>query len=154
MWTRRKKNWLSRLALALIAVCLFVYVIWPLVWQLGFGLPGHADFYLNQSKYEVIVAKAKALPLEPGAQIRTRVDGLTVDVRRSPEGPYTMTITTVDWHHAGTYGYVFSDTPLTPHPNENYSDYLSVDNPGDMPFLDSGISGQGGRWWSVYNNLL
>jgi hypothetical protein len=29
-----------------------VYASWPLVWQLGFGLPGHADSYLHQRKYK------------------------------------------------------------------------------------------------------
>jgi hypothetical protein len=60
----------------------------------------------------------------------------------------------VDWNHAGVYGYVFSDVPLIPHPNQNYPDYDCIDNPGDMPFADKSILGQGARWWSVYNNLL
>ena len=77
-----------------------------------------------------------------------------VDIGRGPSGSYTITITTVDWHHAGMYGYVFSDVQLTPHPNVNYPNYQSVDNPGDMPFVDKAIVGQGGRWWAVYNNLL
>jgi hypothetical protein len=59
----------------------------------------------------------------------------------------------VDWHHYGTYGYVFSDLQLTPRPDVNYSNYQSVENPGDMPFVDKAIIGQGGHWWSAYNNL-
>jgi hypothetical protein len=60
----------------------------------------------------------------------------------------------VDWNHAGVYGYVFSDIPLSPYPNPNYPDLDCVDNPGDMPFADKSIIGQGQQWWSVYNNLL
>lgn len=112
------------------------------------GLPGNADFYLNRSKYEGIVAKARSVSLAPGAQTQTRLDGLVVDIARSQSG------STVDWHHAGVYGYVFSEVKLTPHPNVNYPNYQSVDNPGDMPFVDQAIVGQGGRWWAVYNNLL
>jgi hypothetical protein len=150
-WKRGKKLWWLLLALIVVmGAGLVVYA----AWQLSSGLPGNADFYLNRSKYEGVVTKAKALPLAPGAQTQTSVDGFKVDVARSPKGSYTITITTVDWHHAGTYGYVFSDVPLAPHPNVNYPDYSSVDNPGDMPFSDKRIIGQEGHWWSVYNNLL
>jgi hypothetical protein len=152
MQLRRKKiRWL---AFTILAVIVLVSTIGPLVWQLSFGRPGHADFYLHQSKYRNIVTAVKRLPLAPGAQTTTRVDGLLVDVARDASGSYTMTITTVDWNHAGVYGYVFSDVPLTSHPNQNYPDFLSVDNPGDMPFSDERIIGQQGHWWSVYNNLL
>jgi hypothetical protein len=150
----RKKTWLLWLALALLGVSVLVYALWPLVWQLAFSLPGHSDFYLHQSKYRSIVTRVKALPLAAGAQTSTRIDGLLVNAARSASGSYTVTITTVDWNHAGVYGYVFSDVPLSPHPNQNYPDSLSVDNPGDMPFSDKRIVGQRGHWWSVYNNLL
>jgi hypothetical protein len=123
-------------------------------WQLWLGLPGHADFYLHRAKYEGVVAKARALPLEPGAQTTTVIEGLKVDVGRGTSGSYTVTITTADWHHAGAYGYVYSDAPLAPRPDPNYPDQRGVDNPGDMPFADREIIGQGGRWWAVYNNLL
>ena len=154
MQTRRKKTRWPWLVFGILGVSVLVYALWPLVWQLGFGLPGHADFYLHQSKYMNIVTRVRELPLAAGAQTSTRVDGLLVNAARSPSGSYTVTITTIDWNHAGVYGYVFSDVPLTPHPNQNYPDFLSVDNPGDMPFSDKRIIGQGGRWWSVYNNLL
>lgn len=154
MWTREKKTWLRRLAIVILGAGIIVYVSWTLLWQIGFGLPGNANFYLHQSKYGNIVAKAKTLPLAAGAQTSTKIDGLLVNVGRSPSGSYTVTITTVDWHHAGVFGYVFSDLPLAPHPNENYPDSMSVDNPGEMPFSDKRIIGQGGQWWTVYNNLL
>jgi hypothetical protein len=138
-------------AVLLLLVCgIGVYA----AWLIRSGLPGHADFYLNRGKYESIVARAKSVSLAPGAQTQTHLDGLVVDIGRSQSGSYTITITTVDWHHAGMYGYVFSDAQLTPHANVNYPDYQSVDNPGDMPFVDKAIMGQGGRWWAVYNNLL
>jgi hypothetical protein len=152
--TGRKKTWWRWLVFAILGVSVLVYAFGPLVWQLSFGRPGHADFYLHQSKYRNIVTRVKELPLAAGAQTSTRVDGLLVNAARSASGSYTVTITTVDWNHAGVYGYVFSDVPLTPHPNENYPDSLSVDNAGDMPFSDKRIIGQGGHWWSVYNNLL
>jgi hypothetical protein len=154
MRTKRKKTWWPRLVFAFLLVSLLAYAFGPLLWEFSFGRPGHANFYLHQSKYRNIVAKIKELPLAAGAQTSTHVDGLLVNAARSPSGAYTMTITTVDWNHAGVYGYVFSDVPLAPHPNENYPDSLSVDNPGDMPFSDERIIGQGGHWWSVYNNLL
>jgi hypothetical protein len=146
---KRKKIWW----LLVVSILLVSGVGGYAVWQIGSGSPGNADFYLNRSKYESIVAKAKSLSLVPGAQTHTKVDGLAVDIGRSQSGSYTVTITTVDLHHAGTYGYVFSDVQLTPHPNVNYPDYQSVDNPGDMPFVDRAIIGQGGHWWAVYNNL-
>jgi cytochrome c1 len=126
----------------------------PVVWQFTFGRPGNVDFYLHQGKYRNIVARAKELPLAPGAQTTIRIDGMRVDAARNASGAFTMTITTMDWHHAGAYGYVFSDVPLTSHPNDNYPDRQAVDNPGDMPFVDKPIVSQEGRWWSVYNDLL
>jgi hypothetical protein len=130
------------------------YAFLPLVWQLSFGRPGHTDFYLHRSKYQNIIARVKELPLPAGAHTSIRVDGLLVNAARGASGSYTVTITTVDWNHAGVFGYVFSDVPLTSHPNENYPDHLSVENPGEMPFSDKRIVGQGGHWWSVYNDLL
>jgi hypothetical protein len=152
--TKRKKSWRLWLVFTFLGVSVLLYALGPLVWQLSFGRPGHADFYLHQSKYRNIVTRVKELPLAAGAQNSTRIDGLLVNAARNASGSYTVTITTVDWNHAGVYGYVFSDVPLTPHRNENYPDSLSVDNPGDMPFSDKRIVGQGGHWWSVYNNLL
>ncbi|MDX6288548.1 MAG: hypothetical protein QOH42_347 [Blastocatellia bacterium] len=148
-WTR----W-PWLVFAILLASVLVYAFGPLVWQFSFGRPGHADFYLHQSKYGNIVTRVKEVPLAAGAETSTRIDGLLVNAVRNASGSYTVTITTVDAHHAGVYGYVFSDVPLTPHPNPNYPDSLSVDNPGDMPFADKRIIGQGGHWWSVYNNLL
>jgi hypothetical protein len=149
----KRKRW-PWLILTVLVVGVLVYTLGPLVWHLSFGRPGHADFYLHQSKYKDIVTRVKERPLAVGAETSTHIDGLLVNVARNASGSYTLTITTVDWHHAGVYGYVFSDVPLTPHPNQNYPDYQSVDNPGDMPFADKPIIGQGGHWWSVYNNLL
>ena len=147
---RRKPRWLLLTPVALVGAGLAVYA----AWQITSGSPGNADFYLNRGKYEGIVAKSKAAPLAPGGQTHTSVDGLAVDIALSPKGSYTVTITTVDRGHLGAYGYVFSDEPLTPHPDANYPEYSGVENPGDMPFSDKPIVGQGGHWWSVYNNLL
>jgi hypothetical protein len=154
MRTKRKRAWWLWLVLAMLGLGLVVYAVGPFVWELSFSRPGQADFYLHQSKYRNIVTRVKKLPLAPGAKTSTNVDGLPVNATRSAAGSYTVTITTVDWNHAGVYGYVFSDDPLTPHPNQNYPDFPSVDNPGEMPFSDKRIIGQGGHWWSVYNNLL
>src|SRR5258708_10730767 len=118
----------------LTAIVVGIVVICYL-WLIRSGLPGNADFYRQRAKYESIVAKAKAFQLTPGAQTQTTVDGFVVDIGRSQTGSYTVTITTVDMHHAGMYGYVFSDDQLTPHRNGNYPDYEEVDNPGDMPFV-------------------
>lgn len=147
---RRKKALLVLLGLTALALGLFLIFT---IWLIRTGLPGNIDFYLHQRRYESIVAHAKALPLAPGAETHTTWDGLKVDVGRNQSGSYTVTITTVDWHHAGVYGYVFSDLPLTPHPNEQYPESQSIDNPGDMPFVDKSIVRNGGHWWSVYNNL-
>jgi hypothetical protein len=152
--TIRKKTRWPWLVITVLVVSVLLYALGPLVWQLSFGRPGHVDFYLHKSKYRNIVTRVKELPLAAGAQNSTLVDGVLVNATRNASGAYTVTITTVDWRHAGVYGYVFSDVPLTPHPNQNYPDSLSVDNPGDMPFSDKRIIGQGGHWWSVYNNLL
>lgn len=152
--TKRKKAWWPWLVLAAIAISVLVFIVGPIVWVVGFGHPGQAEFYLHQDRYQSIVTRVKTLPLAPGAQTSTHLDGLLVNAARATSGTYTVTITTVDSNHAGVYGYVFSDVPLTPHPNENYPDFQSVDNPGDMPFADKRIIGQGGHWWSVYNNLL
>jgi hypothetical protein len=153
--SRTKKRWPKwPLALAIVIISAMVYLVGPFVWQLSFGRPGQAEFYLHRSKYQEIVSRVKALPLAPGAQTNTHIDGLLVNAARNAAGAYTVTITTVDWNHAGVYGYVFSDVSLAPHPNENYPDFESVDNPGDMPFADKRIIGQEGHWWSVYNNLL
>lgn len=149
----KKLSW-RWLVLAILALCLLIYACGPIGWQFTFGRPGNSDFYLHQSKYKNIVARVKELPLTAGAQTTTRIDGLLVNVVRSASGSYTLTITTVDWNHAGVYGYVFSDVPLAPHPNENYPDHQTVDNPGDMPFADKRILSQEGHWWSVHNDLL
>jgi len=152
--TNRKKIRWRWLVFAILGLSVLMYAFGPMVWQFTFGRPGNADFYLHQSKYKNIVARVKELPLAAGAQTETRIDGLLVNAARSTSGSYTLTITTVDWHHAGVYGYVFSDVPLTSHPNENYPDHQAVDNPGDMPFADKRIVSQEGHWWSVYNDLL
>jgi hypothetical protein len=153
MRIRPKKSIAGQL-FAILTASVVVLAVGLIIWQLGSGRPGLVDFYLHQSKYRNIVTKVKSLPLAANAQTNTHVDGLLVNVARSASGSYTVTITTVDWNHAGVYGYVFSDEPLTPHSNENYPDFQSVDNPGDMPFSDKRILGQEGHWWSVYNNLL
>ena len=150
----RKKRWWPWLLLAVLLVGVATPALGLLVWQLSVGRPGQADFYLHRSKYERIVRSVKQMQLPNGTQTSTHIDGLLVNAARSKSGAYTLTITTIDWHHFGTYGYVFSDVPLTPHPNENYPDHSSVDNPGDMPFSDQRIVGQEGHWWSVYNDLL
>jgi hypothetical protein len=148
---RERRRWTRHLLFAALPLSgLAAYA----AWQLWLGLPGNADFYLHRAKYEGVVAKARALPLAPGAQTGAVFDGLKVDVGRSTSGLYIVTITTADWHHAGAYGYVFSDVPPTPRPDPHYPDRLGVDNPGDMPFVDKDIVGQGGRWWAVYNDLL
>ena len=151
---RKKKRWWRWLVFAILLVGLVGFALGPFVWQVSLGRPGNTDFYLHESKYRNIVNSAKGLRLAVGAQTSSRIDGLLVNVARDASGSYTMTITTVDWNHAGVYGYVFSDVGLTAHPNENYPDHPSVDNPGDMPFADKRIMGQGGHWWSVYNDLL
>jgi hypothetical protein len=149
MWAARVR-WV---VIGLLGVVLAIGIL-TLASQISLGQPGNADFYLHQDRYLNIVARAKALQIPAGAQARTTIDGLLIDVARSPSGAYTMTITTVDWNHAGVYGYVFSDVPLIPHPNQNYPEYDCIGNPGDMPFADKSIIGQGARWRSVYNNLF
>jgi hypothetical protein len=116
MRTKRKRAWWPWLVFAMLGLGVLVYAVGPLLWELSFGRPGQADFYLHQSKYRNIVTQVKGLPLAAGAKTSTRVDGLFVNATRSAAGSYTVTITTVDWNHAGVYGYVFSDDPLTPHP--------------------------------------
>ena len=100
-----------------------------------------------------MVAKVKGQHLTPGQKISEQIDGDDVVAERSLSGSYALTIITQDWDHAGTYGYVFSDTPLTVQADDNYPSESSIDNPGDMPFVDKAIIGQGRHWWSVYNNL-
>ena len=150
----KKRMRMLWLIVALAGAGIAVFTLWHLTWQIGYGLPGNVNFYLRQGKYRSIVARARSISLSPGDRTTTNLEGLRVDVGRNPAGSYTVTITTVDWHHAGTYGYVFSDEPLTPHPNVNYPDLRTVDNPGNMPFADNSIAGQGDQWWCVYNNLL
>ncbi len=152
--TPTKKTGWRRLLSGPLGLVQVVFASTLLISQLSLGRPGHVDFYLHQSKYRDIVTEVKKLPLATGAKASTHLDGLLVNYARNASGSYTVTITTVDWNHAGIYGYVFSDESLTPHPNQNYPDYLSLDNPGDMPFSDKEVIGQGGHWWSVYNNLL
>jgi hypothetical protein len=151
--SRKKIRW-SLLGFSILGLSVLIYMFGPFVWQFTFGRPGNVDFYLHQRKYKNIVARVKELPIAAGAVTTTRIDGLLVNAARSRSGSYTLTITTVDWNHAGVYGYVFSDVPLTSRPNEHYPDRQAVDNPGDMPFADKRIVNQEGHWWSVYNDLL
>jgi len=143
-------RWLGLIVLAGFVV----FVLLPLAWQIANGLPGNIDYYLHRGKYQSIIAKVRSLPLDHDGKAHTKIDGLIVNAERNQSGQYTVTIITVDWNHAGVYGYVFCDSSLTPHPNANYPDLPSVDNPGDMPFADKKIIGQDGHWWCVYNNLL
>jgi hypothetical protein len=149
----KKRVWMRWLGLVLLAGFV-LFVLLPLTWQIYHGLPGNIDYYLHRGKYQSIIVKVKALSLDHNGKANTRIDGALVNVERNQSGTYTVTITTVDWNHAGVYGYVFSDSSLTSHPNANYPDLPSLDNPGDMPFADKRIVGQEGHWWSVYNNLL
>ena len=72
---RRKRTWWRWLVLATLGMSVLVYALGPLVWQLSFGRPGHADFYLHQSKYRNIVTRVKEHPLVAGAETSIRIDG-------------------------------------------------------------------------------
>ena len=74
------------LALAILVVSVTVYLLGPLIWQLSFGRPGQAEFYLHHGKYQDIVSRVKAMPLAPGAQTTTHIDGLLVNAARNAAG--------------------------------------------------------------------
>ena len=153
IWRKLKSLLWGRLTFPLLSVILSLWLAWTMVWQVGFGLPGYMNFYLHYGKYQRMVAQVKSQHLTPGQKISELIDGDDVVAERSLSGSYALTIITQDWDHAGVYGYVFSDTPLTIQSNDNYPSESRIDNPGDMPFVDKAIVGQGRHWWSVYNNL-
>lgn len=143
----------SRWTLPLLAAIFALWLAWTMRWQIGLGLPGDMNFYLHSGKYQRIVTKIKAQHLARGQKVSEQLEGDDVVAERSGSGSYTLTIITQDWDHAGIYGYVFSDTPLTVQPDANYPGEFGIDNPGRMPFVDKAIAGQGRHWWSVYDNL-
>jgi len=138
-----------RLTIIVIAAIVFVYV----AWQAFSGMPSDIDFYTHQSRYRNIVAQVKAMPTTSEAYINTWIDDFAVRAKRTPSGAYIIEITTLDMGHAGVYGYVYSDMPLTAHPDSNYEDEPSIDSPGHLTFANEKVKGQDGHWWSVYNNL-
>ncbi len=143
----RKSPWFRRLFFVGLGLCVLVFVVWPLVWQIGFGMPGYADFYLHRAKYENIVRTVKTLPLASGATTQLTISGIPVSAARLTNGQYQISLMTLDWDHAGSYGYLFADAPPK---RVTDDDYREINAPGDLPFVDRQINR---HWWSVYTNL-
>ena len=93
-----------------------------------FQSPGTADFRLHRARYEQIVAKVKAMGqgpeesrhrwvssnLDPTSFGRKRGNnedmvGMIEVGRDEATGAYSVSITTLDRGHFGTFGYVYSD---------------------------------------------
>ena len=131
--------------------CVLLFFALVIFW----AKPGQIDFYLHKGRYERIVDMAKQSKLEPcGEQnLQKCVDGYQVHVSNSDASAYTVTIVSVDMHHAGSYGYIYQDKPQAPRPDPNYPDKLGVDNPGNLLFYGKDILWQEGRWRTAYNNL-
>ena len=96
----------------------------------SFQSPGKAEFRLHRTRYEQIIAKVKATgydplkglrpwvsaDLDPASFGRKRVNngdmaGMIEVSRDEATGAYSVSITTMDSGHFGTFGYVYSDTP-------------------------------------------
>lgn len=90
--------------------------------------PGISEFRFHRTRYEQIVAKAKASGVESGSHLWTSSDMNPASLSRKPintenmegmvevyrydeTGAYMIIITTQDQGHLGTFGYYFSDTP-------------------------------------------
>jgi len=150
---KKPKTWRQKLVMSLAAAVLAIFIGWPLMWQLGFGLPGPAEFFLHQARYEQIVAAVKKLGTKQstGGAVANGYDrdinGFHVSWSRDVGGNYKITIMTVDWDHGGSWGYVFADVPLAQAADGEYRDY---DVPGGLPLVDKRINK---HWWSVYTNL-
>lgn len=132
--------------ITLAVIAFIVFVVWPLIWQLGFGLPGIAEFMLHRSRYEGIVAKVKQQNNSPGTDGGAIIDGLHVGWRRTQSGKYQIEIMTVDWDHAGSWGYVYSE--FTPQLITSRDDEYDV--PGGLPFINGKIVN---HWWRAYTDL-
>jgi hypothetical protein len=133
--------------LFLSGILLSVYYIGTAVfWQVTQGLPGPLDFALHHAHYESIVADVKARNAKPGSE-GWAGDGRSIQWRRLSSGGYMVTIITKDWFHAGTYGYLYSDTPPIRTDSEWPRQY---EMPGILLFLSGRVAP---KWWSAYRNV-
>jgi hypothetical protein len=116
--------------------------------------PGTVDFHLHKSRYERIIAVAKAMGIAPGAnnhfwitpdlepvppdRIIKHSDMLgMVDVARDDVGGYRVSIVTSDEGYSGTFGYIFADGPL-----------FFPDNSTGLTSVQRQLAT---HWWTGYN---
>jgi len=70
----------------------------------------------------------------------------------SADGKLKVVIETRDLGHAGTYGFAYSDSPLSPKPFGPEGNWLLLDVPGDLNMVQPNMKIDD-HWWKVLNNL-
>ena len=136
-----RKRW-RRVVLGIALGLGLCYLGFHLYLQLGLGMPGRIEFAVHHRRYERIVDEVKKRGTAPGGE---KIDGLMTSWNRGADGRLVISIMTLDWHHAGSYGYVYSEASTAPALGQEDDDL-----PGRLIFLDRKMRD---RWWSAYNNL-
>ncbi|PTX92166.1 hypothetical protein DB346_24810 [Verrucomicrobia bacterium LW23] len=81
-------------------------------------------------------------------------EGNALLARRSQEGKLTIAIITRDYHHAGVFGFAWSEAGFSPTMDVAYSDpnRLILDVPSSICYTRKGLQIDA-HWWEVFNDL-
>ena len=144
---KRSPRWLFRIS----GVCVILYLGWELTLQIGFGLPGRADFYLHRKSYQSMVETAKTLRIPPGQNEKHFLVGLPCWILRDRTDHYLVTILTKDWGHAGRFGYIYSDDPYSAIPADDRPEERTLPVAGTLPLFVTGKIND--HWWVAHDPL-
>jgi hypothetical protein len=133
------------------------------------SMPGRTDFLLHESRYQAIFQAAAAQGIRMGEQREfflndpSSPESLqavdpnetadcgtgtgTVWIRRTGKNAYIVSILVADLGHAGLYGYLYSDVPLSVISDDSDA---TINAPGPMRQVQMQLNE---HWWVIYNDL-
>ena len=133
------------------------------------SMPGRTDFMLHEGRYQAIIQAVEAQGIRMGEQrefflrdpsspasLQAVDPNETVDrgtgtgtvwIRRTGKSAYIVSILVADLGHAGLYGYLYSDVPLSVISDDSDA---TINAPGPMQQVQMQLNE---RWWVIYNDL-
>jgi hypothetical protein len=128
--------------------------------------------YFDRERFTGVVEQVRLLELQPGQDHFLRLDDLNdpqsirhlkagerfrrgqgagnVWARRSSDNQLTVVIETRDQGHSGSYGFAYSDVPLSAKPFGK--PWFTIDVPGPLTFVQPKMRIDD-HWWKVLYNL-
>jgi len=155
------ENWPRPLHVALL-VGVPASVVLAAVLAISARFPGRINFLLYRDTYEGIIEEVREVGLHPGESVRLTYDYNTTppSLRRETEaddrnftfawaemtlrGNLKVAFVTVDLHHAGRWGYAYSEVPVYPS-----REWAGSDVPGPTRWVRKRLNE---RWWTVDAN--